>query len=176
MSGVRVLNPLELSPTPFYLVFEEISRKIKDHCKTDEEIKKRLSSFLEPGSLENVPFIRILAMIFATLAHRLSSGNMNKSKMKASFYTDAMIVATLLPFCDAIFIEKQMAGFLRDRPLNSVLERMPRVFSLSNKTEFLKYLDDIERCAPQGHKDIVAEVYGDDWGRPFCSVLEKKFN
>lgn len=164
-------NPSALFPTTFYLTFKEIMDQLKRRTKSQSEYEEKLNQFLDSKSVEKVPYIRIISMIFATVAHRLSSGNMKVEKIKQSFFTDANLAATLLPFCNAIFLEKQMAGFLRDAPLKNVLKEMPRVFSLSSQDEFLDYLDGLERSASQDHKNAVQEVYGSDWGRAYTTIL-----
>lgn len=173
MAGVGNHDPLSIFPTPFYLIFDEVSKKLHEKFPIQEEYNQKLNEFLESKSLENVPFMRILSMIMAQLAHRISSGNMNKDKIKASFYTDATMVATLLPFFDAIFLEKQMAGFLKDNPLKTAISRMPKIFSLANQNDFLAYLDEIEKSASKEHLDAVKEVYGEDWGQPYETILNE---
>lgn len=84
--------------------------------------------------------------------------------------------STLLPFCDAIFLEKQIAGFMNEKSLNATLNKMPQIYSLANKGEFLLYLDKIENEASSDHLNAVKEVYGTDWGKPFCKVLKDEFN
>lgn len=172
MLNPQSIDPLTLIPSPFYLTFDTISKCLQKKSSSETEYTEKLNSFLSAPSIEKVPFIRILSTIFAMTAHRISKGNMRVEKIKSSFFTDANMVATILPFCDAIFLERQMAGFLRDAPLNSVLTKMPRVFSLSNQDDFFSYLDDIENTAPSGHLQTVREVYGDEWGQPYTTVLK----
>ena len=166
-------DPLGLLPTPFYLIFGEISGTLKQKFGEGEEFKKRIQEFMRPENFEKVPFVHIYSMLMATLAAGLSSGHMKKAKIRPSVFSDVFMISSLLPFCDAIFLEKQMAGFLRNKPFSQVIQRMPRVFSLSNKQEFLAYLESIEKSASPTHMAAVSEVYGDDWGRPFISVLDE---
>lgn len=166
-------DPLELLPTPFFSIFTEISETLKRKTKSDQEYKEKLNQFMTSDCFEKVPFVRIFSMLMATIAARISSGHMKKEKVEASVYNDIMMISSLLPFCDAIFLEKQMAGFLRDNPLAKVIGKMPRVFSLSNKEEFLEYLRCLEKAASVEHIAAVTEVYGKDWGTPYTSVLKE---
>ncbi|MFN3698371.1 MAG: hypothetical protein ACK4VO_13115 [Pseudobdellovibrio sp.] len=165
--------PLSILPTPLYIMFYEISDTIWQKSSNQEEYKKKLGEFMVSASFEKVPFVRIFSMIMATFGSRISSGNMNKENLEPSMFNDAMMVSTILPFCDAIFLEKQMAGFLRDNPLKKSLANMPKIFSLSNKSAFLDYLYQLESSASTDHLAAVKEVYGENWPTPFTSVLKE---
>ncbi len=169
-------NCLNILPSPLAQIFQEVFNDISRSFPDESERDSKLKEFLGPESLDNVPFIRIYCSILGAVAHRLSVGNMKAEKIKSSFYTDVFISATLLPFCDVIFLEKQIAGFMKEKPLNSVLSKMPKVYSLASKTEFLSHLDEIESGATNEHLQTVKEVYGEEWGKPFCEVLKDEFN
>lgn len=157
-------------------IFQTVFNTIASRFLNNEERDSKIQEFLEANSLEHVPFVRIYCAVLASVAHRLSVGNMKAEKIKSSFYTDVFISATILPFCDAIFLEKQIASFMKEKPLKNILEKMPLVFSLSNKEDFLSYLDEIELAATKEHLEAVKEVYGENWGAPFCKVLDDEFN
>lgn len=169
-------NCLNILPTPLAQIFQEVLKEISKSFPDENERDIKLAEFLSATSLENVPFIRIYCSILATIAHRLSVGNMKAEKIKSSFFTDVFISATILPFCDVIFLEKQIAGFMKEKPLNVVLGKMPKIYSLSSKDEFLAHLDEIEAQASEEHIRAVKEIYGEDWGKPFCKVLREEFN
>lgn len=106
------------------------------------------------------------------IAHRISSGNMKKENIKSSFSIDVMAMSTLLPFCDAMFLEKQMAGFFRDNPLKNVLSKMPRIFSLAGKNDFWNIFNSIEASTVKDHLQLVTQVYGADWGNHISKCLK----
>jgi hypothetical protein len=48
-----------------------------------------------------------------------------------------------------------------------------RVFSVANLSDFDVWLDEVEASAPAGHFELIAEVYGDEWLKPYDIVLER---
>lgn len=42
--------------------------------------------------------------------------------------------------------------------------------------ESIRLLDDIEAAMPAAHREIVKQVYGEDWPRPFTSVFTQDAN
>ncbi|WP_413288381.1 hypothetical protein [Bdellovibrio sp. HCB337] len=172
MSGGSI-EQLVLGPTPFFSTFKDISEYLDRKIENIEERMKRLNEFMSIDCLEKVPFIRIYTSLMATIAVKVSSGGMKKENIEPSFFNDILMISSILPFCDAIFLERQMAGFLRESPLNQVIDKMPRIFSSSNKNEFFEYLQAIEGDASKEHIMAVEEVYGSEWGKPFTSVLQE---
>lgn len=164
-------DSMRLLPSPLFLMATEIEEYFSKFAKTNEELQRLISKFLSNEMLKNIPFVRINHILIAAHATRVSCGTMKAEKLKGSLINDCWMVATILPFCDAIFLDRQIAGFLRDNPMKTIVEPMPKVFSLSNKEEFIAYLDEIEATASATHLAQVKEVYGEKWGSPYTSVL-----
>jgi hypothetical protein len=81
------------------------------------------------------------------------------------------MIATLLPYCDAIFIDKPMFSILSHGEVKKEVSKYKaKVFSLQMKQEFLDYLDNLLVNAPSGHLDKVREVYGESWDEPYWSM------
>jgi hypothetical protein len=172
MSGGSI-EPILNGPPAFFSTFKDIAECLDKEIQDENERKMKLNEFMSTKLLGKVPFIRIYTSLMAAIATKISSGGMKKEKIEPSFFNDVLMISSLLPFCDAIFLERQMAGFLRDNPLNRVIDKMPKIFSSANKDEFLGYLRDIEKNASSEHMKAVREVYGSDWGKPFTSVLDE---
>lgn len=135
---------------------------------TDLEGFKLVWAFLRSDALDDVPFVRISSLIFASLARRARNG---QNCPKAHPFNDVDAIAAYLPYCDAMFLDKEMESILRERLVRDRLGYPTRIFSLRNKTEFLDYLDMIETNAQAGHIEKVREVYGEDWAKPYTEVL-----
>ena len=80
------------------------------------------------------------------------------------------MISTLLPYCDAMFIDNECRGYLADGPLCDEIAYDTEAFSFSTKDAFLQYLNEIESSAPEEHLGKVKEVYGPDWGKPFVEL------
>jgi hypothetical protein len=76
-----------------------------------------------------------------------------------------------MPACDAIFVDNEVAAFLREEPLRSRLDFGTRVFSQRTKDQFVAYLDEIRASASDEHAEAVREVYGDGYLTPFTEVF-----
>ncbi|MCB0272642.1 MAG: hypothetical protein KDD46_06490 [Bdellovibrionales bacterium] len=169
IQGLSV-DPLEILPNSSYMILREIKEFVGKYTKDEDEIQKLTKEFLLE-QIHHVPFVRIHTMLFAAIATKISSGHMKKDKINSSIASDINMVSTYLPFCDAIFLDRQMAGLLRDQPLKNCIDKMPQVFSMANKQEFLTYLDNIEKNTPTTHFEKVKEVYGEEWVNPYLTVL-----
>ena len=83
------------------------------------------------------------------------------------------MLSAYLPYCDAMFVDKEMHGLLDEPPLKTALNYGAKVFSLRSKREFLNHLDQIENNAPAEHLAKVREIYGDAWEEPYVEVFQK---
>lgn len=173
LDGKTPFDYFKATLSPFGTIGQSILTELQKTGKSGQDLLDSFSAFSTGPSLENVPFIRINAMVFAMVASKVSYG-MKPSNITPSFMNDSLMIATVLPFCDAIFTENFLGNLLREPPLNSCLQNMPNVFSISSKDQFLAYLDQIEANAPKWHLAYVKQVYGEDWGKPFVSVFGKK--
>ena len=75
--------------------------------------------------------------------------------------SDVRMISSLLPYCDAMFVDRECHGLLANIPVSHRPNYGCRVFSLTNRDEFLEYLRAIESAASADHLAMVAEVYGD---------------
>ena len=73
-----------------------------------------------------------------------------------------------------MFIDKECFGYLNEEPLRSELDFKTRLFSMTNRDEFLDYLDEIEESAPKGHISKITEVYCDAWLIPYTTLYRNQ--
>jgi len=74
--------------------------------------------------------------------------------------TDIRMVSGLLPYCDAMLVDGEIAGYLRNEPLASSVGVYAKVFSSRTLEELIVYLRGIEQSATAEHLALVEEVYG----------------
>jgi hypothetical protein len=87
-------------------------------------------------------------------------------------WNDIVAISSFLPYCDAMFLDNECAGLMREEPLKTKLGHFgTRIFSSRTGDEFLEYLNGLERDAGSDHVRLVAEVYGDDWSVPYRELL-----
>ena len=74
---------------------------------------------------------------------------------------DIDIIGVLLPYCDAMFVDKECAEILKQ--IKNKINFSTKIYSLNNKNEFIDYLNEIEKKTPKSHFEKVYEVYGKKW-------------
>jgi hypothetical protein len=130
----------------------------------------KIGEYFQSPHLLKVPYIRLSSMLYASLARKAGAGRVKPPS--PGTFTDVNAIASLLPYCDAIFVDNEMVGYLGDNPLRDEVAKYPaRVFSLRSKDQFLDFLDSIEKEAHPFHLRMVKEVYGDNWGEPYLSLI-----
>jgi hypothetical protein len=123
-----------------------------------EDVLPKLFECINSGILEWLPCNRIAAALWATLATQA------KTRSKApdtGMLSDIRMISTLLPYCDAMLIDRECHGLLKNIPAPYRPGYPCRVFTASGREELLEYLRGIERGASGEHLAKVREVYGD---------------
>lgn len=126
-------------------------------------------SYFRSTDLNTIPFNRISSMLWAALARKAASGQVHPPSR--GMHQDIETISVLLPYCHAMFLDKQCHAFLNDEPLRSELKYGTRIFSLRNEEEFSDYLDQIEQSVPEEHLAALEEVYGERKPKPNTSLF-----
>jgi hypothetical protein len=136
---------------------------LRDHT-TPEKLAERVKEFLFSQYMKEVPFNVIASSMFASLATKAAAGQKQPPNQGTS--NDITIVSTLLPYCDAMFIDNKCKALLQDMPKNFKLPYQCQVFSPNTGTEFLAYLKSIRDSASAEHLTQVKELYGPNVFKP----------
>jgi hypothetical protein len=120
-----------------------------------------------------IPQVRISSVMFAGWAHRAANGKKNPPKSTA----DVQFISSYLPYCDALFVDKESAMLLREFPKGTpskfrLAEFNACIFSLANKEQFLDYLDQLVLDIPAEQLEILKDMEGEDYGKPYWSIIE----
>jgi hypothetical protein len=83
---------------------------------------------------------------------------------------DIEIVSTLLPYCDAMFMDNECSALWHDIPKRHTLPYLCRVFSKNTGADFIRYLTEIKYSATPEHLKLIEEVYGPDPLKPQQSI------
>ena len=137
-----------------------ICQKLEAAGVNKDEVSRKAGEFLNSDLLLQASFIRISSSLYASLAMKAPAQNKEPTK---GFFTDVDVMSCLTPYCDAMFVDRECAGYWREIQ-SSQTHKLPydvRVFSLATKGEFLSYLDEVEKSASDGHRATVREVYND---------------
>jgi hypothetical protein len=136
----------------------------------------RIANFFDSDAAKSIPYARISALFWATLARDVRAGRNPENFPGASICNDIDMVAAYSPYCEALFVDKELSHLASQAELKRVLEPVGRLYSLreAEKTAFLVYLDRVEAEAPREHLDMVEAVYGPDWTKPYVGLLRGK--
>jgi hypothetical protein len=138
------------------------------------EKTRKVISFLQSEDMLKIPFNEIAASLWAAIAHQAAHGG-RKEPPNKGMASDIDMISTLLPYCDAIFIDREMFSLLNHGEIKKKISKYKtKIFSASNKEDFMKYLDDIEKGASKKHLELIDYVYGENWANPYWSMYEEK--
>ena len=132
----------------------------------------RSTEFFASDAFARIPYVDIWASMHACLADELGRGR--KKAPSPGFTTDVTMLATLAPYCDAMFVDKECARFARELQRHGALVQTLRIFSLDNKEEFLKYLQELEHALSPEHQSALVTAYGDDWWRSYSTMYSRR--
>lgn len=131
----------------------------------------RVVEFFESAEARAVPYARISALFWASLARDIRAGRKPDKFPTAGMFNDIDVVAAYAPFCDALFVDKEIAHFAMQGELRRELAGGARLFSLRQPDLFFVYLEEIEAQAPADHLKTVNDLYGPDWAKPYLAIL-----
>ena len=84
-----------------------------------EQGNARLAEFIKTGAINETPFNIIASSMLASLAKKAAAGQ--KEIPNQGTVTDINIVSTLLPYCDAMFVDNGCRALLQDIPRDYAL-------------------------------------------------------
>jgi hypothetical protein len=128
----------------------------------------KLAEFFKSGAINEAPFNLISAAMYASLAAKAAAGQ--KEVPNQGTATDINIVSTLLPYCDAMFVDNKCRALLRDIPRDYALPYACKVFSPNTGADFIRYLTEIRDSVTSDHLKLVEEVYGPDPMKPQSGI------
>lgn len=136
----------------------------------ESDVLDKTAQYLKSSYIKDIPFNKISSMLIAALARKAAAGQ--KTPPDVGMDYDIKIISTLLPYCDAMFIDNKCHAYLKEKPLCDEINYGTIVFSQNSKEEFLEYLSELEKNASKEHLDKVYEVYGKDWQKPYKTLYQ----
>lgn len=147
-----------------------IHSKLREKGFDDEKVLKTSLKYFNSEKLKDLPYVKLSSALFASLAREAAQGR--KKLPTKGMMNDIEAIASYAPFCDALFIDNECRKFLSNKDTKDKYDISKKVFSRDNKEEFINYLDAIEKSASKAHLNLVKEVYGEDWGKPYVEMFE----
>ena len=161
---------LMLPPNNVILI-QQLQILFDQHGIDKSNIIEKISEYLCTPFFDDIPFIKISALLIAGLAKLAISGQ--KKSPNRGMANDIFIVATFSPYVDALFIDNGCYSLLNENPIKEYLsEYKTRYFCQNTLNDFFEYLDEIEKSASESHLSILNEVYGEQWLKPYFDVFK----
>ena len=133
-----------------------------------EQGDAKLGEFFRSDAINEAPINLIGAAMYASLATKAAAGQ--KEIPNQGTATDIKIVSTLLPYCDAMFVDNKCRALLHDIPRECSLPYDCKVFSLNAGADFIRYLTEIRDSVTPGHLKLIEEVYGPEPMKPQTGI------
>jgi hypothetical protein len=135
------------------------------------EIAKILSDFFDSEHFRKMPIHAISTRMFAVIAH--AAANHQRRAPDQGTANDIDLVSAYLPYCDAMLIDKRTRAMLENGvPRKHALNYPCRLFSPNVGSEFVAYLKSVEEEADPLILALVRQVYGEEWLKPFVTMLD----
>jgi hypothetical protein len=170
IAGNRPFDPEVFLPSNATATILDLHHRLTQHGVPDEELWAKTAEFFRSPDLDQVPYLRISCMLFAAFARKAASGQVKPAG--GGTLNDVKTVASIMPACDAIFVDNEVAGLLREEPLRTRIDFGARVFSQRTRDEFLQYLHEILASASDEHIAAVREVYGESYLEPYTGLFD----
>jgi hypothetical protein len=133
-----------------------------------EQGNAKVAQFFRSGAINEAPFNRISAAMYASFAVKAAAGQ--KEGPNQGTATDVNIVSTLLPYCDAMFVDNKCRALLQDIPKDYALPYACKVFSPNTGGDFIRYLTQIRNSVTPEHLTLTEEVYGPEPMKPQSGI------
>ena len=148
--------------------YQLVEQVLEDHEVSEQGIPHRIKAFLESEAYKDFPANRITALAWAAIDQAAALG---KSEPPNAGTANDIHVLTLLPFCDAMFV---------DNGCRALWEKVPKrfrppyarawLFSYNTRDKFLTYLDELEAQADPAVLASARELYGEP--QPYVTMYE----
>lgn len=164
-----------LPPTSKDMLQELMNIAVAKGLKGEQVAEAIMKYFSDVDSLLEIPQIKISSVMFAGWAHRAASGKKNPPKSSV----DVQFISSYLPYCDAMFVDKESALLLKEFPKGTpenlrLKEFSARVYSLDNRDDFLDYLDQLVADIPANQTEILKDMEGENYGEPYWNIIERE--
>ena len=148
----------DFMPGPIVGLFTEIFARFIGKTSSREEAENACKSCLVPPRYTICLFIPQSALYATTAKKAISQVKLPTQ----GFSVDVDAMGCLVPYCDAMFMDREIAGLWKDIQ-SSPARRLPyetKVFSKASKDEFLSYLEQLDQSVPAEQRRYSDEVVG----------------
>ena len=173
LAGQEPFDAEALMPSHATTLVLGIHHRLRDAGVPEEDLWPKTAEFFRSGALERVPYMQISALLFAALARKAAIGGQVRPPNRGTI-SDVTTVAAVMPYCDAIWVDNEVAGLLSEEPLRTRIDYGTRVFSWNTRQQFLDYLDELHAGVSEEHVELIRDLYGEGYLRPFTELFAEE--
>jgi hypothetical protein len=135
-----------------------------------QELVTVIRAFVQSDTFKDYPTSRLSALLWAAIARHAALGQ--RKVPNTGMMADITVVSTLLPYCDAMFVDNGCRGLWESIPKRYRPSYADKpLFSPSTRDQFLAHLQQIENDGDPAVLSCVHEVYGEP--RPFLTMYDE---
>lgn len=161
MRGEQIPTVNDFLPTSSVILIRSLIDMFTREGLNESEVLSKVAEYLTSPDLKNVTHHKISSLLYAALARKAASGQKNPPSQ--GMVNDISTISTLLPYCDAMFIDNECCSYLNENPIRDRLSYGTKCFSQNTKEDFLNYLKEIKASASSDHINALNEVYGEHY-------------
>ena len=127
--------------------------------------------FLAGDAVKVMPKLRIASAMYAVLARQAANG---MQAVEPSFAVDVAMTSTVMPYVEALLVDRRCAEVLRQPPARDEVARWgTTVLSAGALDVVIGWLDAVEAGVTDAHLGVVARVYGPSAVGEFRGVFNR---
>lgn len=167
--GLNSVDPRELYPPPAADVFGALIIAFRGRGLSEHEAGEKVIEFLKSDVPTASPRRQMFGLLYAALAMRAENGQAHAPNQGMA--TDISVIADLLPYCDAMFVDNAARALVEDIPKSRRPPYGGQIFSAKVRGKFLAYLEQLIAAAPKDRQALIRQVYGDEYAKPYTEIL-----
>jgi hypothetical protein len=141
-----------------WLIYNSLTGLFKQHEVSEKDLFNRIQEFFSSTNIREITFNKIRAYMFAGLARKCYG---QKKFLTRSMWNDIKAISTYMPYCDAMFVDKECAHILSQKSLCNNLNYKTKIFSLRNINDFISYLYSLINNSPKKVIDRAEAIDGE---------------
>lgn len=174
-SPQKITDCFEILPTPASQLIERLDRFFMAKGFNDKSIDEgfiKTMQYLTDPIQGRIPFNEIAGLLHAAVARKYCAGREEcPSEKKISILNDISMISTLLPYCDAMMIDKFCEELMAEPDVKSAVNYNTQIYSYRSREEFLNFLTEIEKKITPDHFEQVRKHYGEGWEAPYYDIF-----
>lgn len=147
----------EASHTPAQTQFTQLAGLFRSLGVPEHQTYDLVAAYWGWAENQHLPFHRLSAYLFAALARKFAAGQ--RRPPSKGMLNDFEAISYFGPYVDAMLLDRECAGLLREIPSDPGHLLRAKMFSLANGDDFIAYLNSLADQAPEDVRRHAEALY-----------------